>query len=268
MVWISYHEIIEFRQVKSLIVGIRGSWVWVCLKQFHARLTHSTLLLFRLPPLVLFLFFKRSLFLIMGIGADDVFVFYDTFHQGKSVLGEESRISTRFKWAYKHAGGAMLVTTATTCGSFFANALSEVAVVREFGIFMGFVVLWNYINVMTLFPAALLCHEYLIDRYCAKNQDPENDAATSTAATTTTATMAVAPTATAAAADAAWEENPIKKKGRKRLKRHSTISLKESGGKINTNKLSMVERCFYNCFTNTVWQGRYGWIIFGFTLVI
>jgi hypothetical protein len=205
----------------------------------------------------------------MGIGADDVFVFYDTFHQGKSVLGEESRISTRFKWAYKHAGGAMLVTTATTCGSFFANALSEVAVVREFGIFMGFVVLWNYINVMTLFPAALLCQEYLIDRFCAKDQDPENDAATSTAATTTVATTAVAPTtATAAAADAAWKEKPIKKKGRKRLKRHSTISLKESGGKINTKKLSMVERCFYNCFTTTVWKGRYGWIIFGFTLVI
>ena len=61
----------------------------------------------------------------MGIGADDVFVFYDTFHQGKAVKGQESRISTRFKWAYKHAGGAMLVTTVTTCGSFFANVVSE-----------------------------------------------------------------------------------------------------------------------------------------------
>ena len=177
-----------------------------------------------------------SLFLIMGIGADDVFVFYDTFHQGKAVKGEESRISTRFKWAYKHAGGAMLVTTATTCGSFFANAVSEVAVVREFGVFMGFVVLFNYINVMTLFPAALLLNEYFMDRCCAKDQDPEGNAA-----------------------GAAGGEK--KKKGRVRLKRHSTT--KSSHGPIQTSSLSAVERCFHGCFTSTIWSGRYFWIFLG-----
>ena len=41
----------------------------------------------------------------------------------------------------------MLVTSATTCGSFYANLLSIVSVVRGFGFFMGTLVLWNFVNV-------------------------------------------------------------------------------------------------------------------------
>ena len=190
-----------------------------------------------------------SLFLIMGIGADDVFVFFDTFHQGKAVKGEFSRISTRFKWAYKHAGGAMLVTTATTCGSFFANAVSEVAVVREFGIFMGFVVLFNYINVMTLFPAALLLNEYRLDRCYAKS-DTEDSAA-------------VVPFTPG---DSGVPKS--KKRRRTRLKKGQTLSVKDTGGKVEVNSLSVTEKCFHGCFTNVIWGGRYVWIFLGFAMAI
>ena len=100
-----------------------------------------------------------SLFLIMGIGADDVFVMFDTYKQSFAVLGEKSTLRQRMLWAYKEAGGAMLITTVTTVGSFYSNCLSTVRVVKEFGLFMGTVVAFNFINCMMLFPAALVVHE-------------------------------------------------------------------------------------------------------------
>ena len=101
-----------------------------------------------------------ALFLIMGIGADDAFVLFDTYSQAEAVLGSKSTPVQRMKWAYKEAGSAMLVTTVTTAGSFYANLFSAVRVVKEFGMFMGTVVVWNYINVMIIFPAAILTWEY------------------------------------------------------------------------------------------------------------
>jgi hypothetical protein len=100
-----------------------------------------------------------SLFLIMGIGADDVFVMFDTFQQARAVLGKKATEHERWMWTYKEAGGAMLITTLTTCGSFFSNCFSSVKVVREFGLFMGFVVVFNYINVMIIFPSTLVIYE-------------------------------------------------------------------------------------------------------------
>jgi hypothetical protein len=60
-----------------------------------------------------------SLFLIMGIGADDVFVMYDAYNQAAAALGVRSSPGQRLRWAYLEAGSAMLVTTVTTAGSFF-----------------------------------------------------------------------------------------------------------------------------------------------------
>ena len=100
-----------------------------------------------------------ALFLIMGIGADDAFVLFDTYKQAEAVLGPKSSKIKRMTWAYKEAGSAMLVTTVTTAGSFYANCFSTVRVVKEFGLFMGTVVVWNYINVMVIFPSAILVWE-------------------------------------------------------------------------------------------------------------
>ena len=102
-----------------------------------------------------------ALFLIMGIGADDAFVLFDTYKQSEAILGSDASTVKRMRWAYREAGSAMLVTTVTTAGSFYANCFSAVRVVNEFGLFMGTVVVWNYINVMVIFPAAILTWESL-----------------------------------------------------------------------------------------------------------
>ena len=47
------------------------------------------------------------------------------------------------------AGKSMCVTTLTTACSFFANLVSPIQAVADFGLFMGLTVLVNYVIVMT-----------------------------------------------------------------------------------------------------------------------
>ena len=127
-----------------------------------------------------------SLFLIMGIGADDVFVMYDAYNQAAAALGVRSSPGQRLRWAYLEAGSAMLVTTVTTAGSFFSNCVSEVVVVRQFGFFMGVVVVLNWFHVMVIFPSFLLIYEIwwgrcwrhcccCLHRFCPEPQFDDDD---------------------------------------------------------------------------------------------
>ena len=87
-----------------------------------------------------------------------------TFYLAPAILGERATPRECMKWAYKQAGEAMLVepsvfffcsnqsfattavflrsshakvTTVTTAGSFYANCVSVLVVVKQFGFFMG-----------------------------------------------------------------------------------------------------------------------------------
>lgn len=60
-------------------------------------------------------------------------------------------------WVYRRAGLAMLITSATTCASFVASALSSSAPdLTNFGIFTATVILIDYILVMTLLCATVV----------------------------------------------------------------------------------------------------------------
>ena len=62
----------------------------------------------------------------------------------------------RLATVYARAGSALLAASVSTAASFFANAASALPVLREFGVFVGLLVLVNYSLVMTLFVAALV----------------------------------------------------------------------------------------------------------------
>ena len=74
-------------------------------------------------------------------------------------------IRERMKSAYKAAGSMMLVSSMTTSICFFSNAFSVLVVIQEFGIFMGMVVLLNYVHVMTILPSAILVNELYVLPY-------------------------------------------------------------------------------------------------------
>merc|ERR1719409_1663430 len=68
-----------------------------------------------------------SMFVIIGIGADDIFVFVDAWKQTKSQGPKVNKDpETRMAWAWRRASSAMLITSLTDACAFYVNIFSSV----------------------------------------------------------------------------------------------------------------------------------------------
>lgn len=105
------------------------------------------------------------IYMILGIGADDVFILYDAWLQSEHVEGIKESKSQRFVWAYRRSAMAMLVTTLTTCGSFVIGATSPLPLVQSFCIFAAVVVLVDYLFCISFFASAILVYEEWMKGY-------------------------------------------------------------------------------------------------------
>ncbi len=92
------------------------------------------------------------LFVILGIGCDDVFVFYDTWRQVRTASNKAKRVQAVFR----KCGPALGFTSVTTAVAFLSNCASNIAPVRDFGVFMGSLVMVNYFLVMTFFASVVI----------------------------------------------------------------------------------------------------------------
>eukprot|EP01043_Picozoa_sp_COSAG02_P071184 COSAG02_NODE_12905_length_1474_cov_1.142545_1_plen_365_part_10 len=81
-----------------------------------------------------------ALYIVMAIGADDVFIWFDAYKQIAFEAPEVSAsLETRFMWAWHKAASAMLVTSLTTCAAFFATATSPLLSIQSFGYYTAIV---------------------------------------------------------------------------------------------------------------------------------
>ena len=102
----------------------------------------------------------NGVFIIIGIGCDDIFVFIDAFRQAELEPPHISgSLETRFAWAYNRAAGAMLATSLTTTLAFLGCATSQIWDIRCFGVVNGTMVLFDYLLVITWFPAAVVIYK-------------------------------------------------------------------------------------------------------------
>ena len=76
-----------------------------------------------------------GLYIVLAIGADDVFVFMDAWKQSFYAGPEVNRdVTTRMSWVYRRAGKAMLITSLTTGATFIATAgTSPIPTLQNFG---------------------------------------------------------------------------------------------------------------------------------------
>mmetsp|Transcript_36147 Transcript_36147/g.85287 ORF Transcript_36147/g.85287 Transcript_36147/m.85287 type:complete len:613 (-) Transcript_36147:711-2549(-) len=115
-----------------------------------------------------------GIFLILCVGADDIFVFADTWAESAVMPPPISgTLLTRFSWTYTRAAGAMLTTTATTAVSLFISGTSKFPMVKAFGLFNMFIVICDFILVITFFAAAVVCLERLAVSKCAPGKNWE-----------------------------------------------------------------------------------------------
>ncbi len=103
-----------------------------------------------------------AMFVVMGIGADDIFVLHDKFEQAAQVMPGASVYDIACK-AIPEASYAMLLTSATTAGAFFSTAITPVAPIRMFAIFLGTMTFFDYIFVIMICAPAMVAQLYWVD---------------------------------------------------------------------------------------------------------
>lgn len=105
-----------------------------------------------------------AIFLVIGIAADDIFVFIDAWKQsnfvGKEVI--QGDIKKRMAYSFRRGVRAMTVTSSTTAVAFFANAFSPIMPIRSFGIFTGVLIPINFLLVVMIMPPAVIYYEFNI----------------------------------------------------------------------------------------------------------
>ncbi|XP_061195988.1 uncharacterized protein LOC133204259 [Saccostrea echinata] len=97
-----------------------------------------------------------SMFIILGIGADDVFVFYDTWR----LTGDWDypTMAHRLTDCYYRAAKTTFITSLTTMAAFLVSGTSPLLPVASFGLFTGVLVGVNYICDLIYFPTAIILY--------------------------------------------------------------------------------------------------------------
>ena len=104
------------------------------------------------------------IFLILGIAADDIFVYLDAWKQSQTYEVYRNNILMRISYTYRRAAKAMFVTTMTTACAFFATGISDIMPVSTFGIYAATLITCNYILVITNFPATIYFFDKIFDK--------------------------------------------------------------------------------------------------------
>ncbi len=111
------------------------------------------------------------IFLVLGVGADDVFVLVDGWKQtAETVLrksGEDdtSLLHRRLTIAYARTAQAVFNTSFTTAMAFVATAISPIMPISTFGIYAALCIVLNYIMVVTITPTAILVYEVHVSKW-------------------------------------------------------------------------------------------------------
>ena len=102
-----------------------------------------------------------TLIFLVGIGADDAFVYTDVWRQSKKLHSGASLTKITAE-TLKHASLSMFVTSFTTAAAFLANLSSEITSIRCFGLYAGTAILCKFVLMVTWFPAAVVIN----DKWC------------------------------------------------------------------------------------------------------
>eukprot|EP00930_Biecheleria_cincta_P102937 TRINITY_DN9479_c0_g4_i1.p1 TRINITY_DN9479_c0_g4~~TRINITY_DN9479_c0_g4_i1.p1 ORF type:complete len:1108 (+),score=159.52 TRINITY_DN9479_c0_g4_i1:3-3326(+) len=140
---------------------------------------HMYRLLFGNPYLGIF--HVQAIFLLVGVGVDDVFVFLDHFEAAaRADPTHKTNLWARLSWTWKYSATAMGVTSLTTAVSFFMNGLSGLPGMASFGIFAGSMVVMMYISMVLYFPAVVCFNQRYfkhqefccgVNRICSKKNN-------------------------------------------------------------------------------------------------
>ncbi|GMH78131.1 hypothetical protein TrST_g12738 [Triparma strigata] len=103
-----------------------------------------------------------GIFVVVGIGADDIFVFMDCWKQTVKEFGEDGTYEERLGFVLYRACGSMLITSLTTASAFCANAFSLITSLKCFGVYCAIVVVVDFFLMLSYVPALVIIYEKYI----------------------------------------------------------------------------------------------------------
>jgi predicted RND superfamily exporter protein len=106
------------------------------------------------------------IFIVLGIAADDIFVFIDAWRQSAFIEEFKDKKHMRMSYSWKRAVRAMAVTSSTTSVAFLANSFSPIMPIKAFGIYAAIIIPANYLLVVLIFPPAVIWYEDKIEGKC------------------------------------------------------------------------------------------------------
>ena len=125
-------------------------------------------------------FHVLSIFIILGIGADNIFVFYDTWRL--TAFSTYPSIAHRLSDAYSRSALSMFITSLTTCVAFFSSAISPLLATRSFGVFSGMLIMYNYMSVIVYFPTVVVMYHLYFENWyypccrpCIKDEEARHN---------------------------------------------------------------------------------------------
>ncbi|CAB4012475.1 dispatched homolog 3-like [Paramuricea clavata] len=124
-------------------------------------------------------FHVMSIFIILGIGSDNIFVFMDSWKQSEN--NKYKSLAHRLSDVYRKSAKTMFVTSITTIVAFLSNAPSPLLSISSFGIFSAVLIFVNYLTAILFFPTVVMYHHesrkgrcWCCALYCS-HQNPDND---------------------------------------------------------------------------------------------
>lgn len=109
-------------------------------------------------------------FIVIGIAADDFFVFMDAWRQSAEKQPIKNDFKRRMAYTIRRSSRAMAITSATTSVSFFANAFSPIMPIKSFGIYAGIIVPLNFFLTVFMFTPAITIYETQLVNVCTKKE--------------------------------------------------------------------------------------------------
>ena len=109
------------------------------------------------------IFHVLAIFILLCIGADDVFVFFDTWKY--SGQHQYQTLAHRLSDCYRKAAGAMFFTSLTTAVAFAVSAASPMLGISSFGLFSALLIVVNYISIIVFFPTVVVTYHLFWEKY-------------------------------------------------------------------------------------------------------
>jgi len=104
-----------------------------------------------------------AIFIVLGIGADDLFVFMDQWVQSVNYIHRykitEDILAHRLAYALRHSARAIFVTSFTTFCAFMATVPSPIMTISAFGLWGAWMVIADFFLAITAFPCCVIIWE-------------------------------------------------------------------------------------------------------------